>query len=147
MDSEFRYDFRKVLGTQNYSTRESASTHCVLRLNLIKYTFNIAFYTHTHTLAYIKHGIKHPKTLTYIYHTSHIKSSIHLSCILSKQANKYLNYLNRNINMLRSNRHAIAMTRNLQIHQSKIKIIYQANAYSCECMTYLTTPQHLCIDA
>ena len=49
MGSEFIYDFGKVLGTQNYPTRESASTHCVLHLNLIKYTFNIAFYTHTHT--------------------------------------------------------------------------------------------------
>ena len=49
MGSEFKYDFGKVLGTQNCSTRGLASTFCVLRLNLIKGIFDIAFYTHTHT--------------------------------------------------------------------------------------------------
>ena len=59
MGSEFRYDFGKVLGTQNHPTYGSASTHCVLLLNLIKGIFNIAFYTHTHTHT-------HTHTLTYI---------------------------------------------------------------------------------
>ena len=54
MGSEFRYGLRKVLGTQNHLTRELASTYCILCLNPIKGTFNIASkYTHTHTLAYI----------------------------------------------------------------------------------------------
>ena len=42
MGSKFRYDFGKALGTQNRSTYGSASTHCVLRLNLIKGVLNIA---------------------------------------------------------------------------------------------------------
>ena len=46
---EFMYDFGKVLGMQNRPIRGSASTNCVLGLNLIKGIFNIAFYTHTHT--------------------------------------------------------------------------------------------------
>ena len=49
MGSEFRYDFKKVLGTQNRPTSGSASTYHVLRLNLNKDIFNIAFFTHTRT--------------------------------------------------------------------------------------------------
>ena len=49
---EFRYGDEKVLDTQPYLTHESASTHCVLRLNLIKGVLNtciIESHTHTHT--------------------------------------------------------------------------------------------------
>ena len=49
MGSEFIYDFGKVLGTQNYPTRGSASTHYVLCLNPIKGLFNLHLNTHTHT--------------------------------------------------------------------------------------------------
>ena len=42
MGSEFRYNFGKVLGTQNCLTRGLASTYYVLRLNPIKGIFNIA---------------------------------------------------------------------------------------------------------
>ena len=52
MGSELRYDFRKVLGTQNYPTLRLAFSHYVLYLNPIKNTFNIASIL-THTLAYI----------------------------------------------------------------------------------------------
>ena len=38
---EFKYGYGKVLGTQPYLTCWSAFTHCILRLNLIKGTFNI----------------------------------------------------------------------------------------------------------
>jgi len=54
--SKFRYGNEKVLGTQHYPTRESASTHCVLHLNLVKDILNTCItksHTHTHTLAYI----------------------------------------------------------------------------------------------
>ena len=79
MRSKFRYDFRKVLGTQNRPTCGSTFAHYVLRLNLIKDTFNIAFYTHTHTHTQahtslhlsIQHGIS-SQTLAYIYHGNHI---------------------------------------------------------------------------
>lgn len=50
---KFRYGDRKMLDTQPYPTRESTSTFCVLRLNLIKETFNIYHSRLTHTLAYI----------------------------------------------------------------------------------------------
>ena len=73
MDSEFRYDFGKVLSTQNYPTHRSASTHCVLRLNLIKDMFNIASKTHIHTSIHIRiqHGI-YPTLIHSIkpYHSS-----------------------------------------------------------------------------
>ena len=52
MGSELRYSFGKVLSTQNRSTLRLASSHCVLCLNHIKGTFNIASIL-THTLAYI----------------------------------------------------------------------------------------------
>jgi len=58
-----------VLGSQNRSTYGLASTHFFLRLNLIKGTFNIAFYTHTHTS--IQHEIS-SEILTYISHASYI---------------------------------------------------------------------------
>ena len=65
----------------------SASTHFFLRLNLIKGTFNIAFYTHTHTS--IQHEIS-SEILTYISHASYIiiNPSIYLLCISFKAANK-----------------------------------------------------------
>ena len=47
--SEFRYGDEKVLDTQPYLTRRSASTRCILHLNLIKGTFNIVILdSHTH---------------------------------------------------------------------------------------------------
>ena len=49
---KFRYGDGKVLCTQPHPTRGSASTHCVLHLNLIKGIFNIII-LHSHTLAYI----------------------------------------------------------------------------------------------
>ena len=52
MGSKLRYSFRKLLGTQNRPTLRLASSHCVLCLNPIKGTFNIASIL-THTLAYI----------------------------------------------------------------------------------------------
>ena len=70
MGSEFRYGFGKVLGTQNFLTRGSASSHCVLRLNPIKDIFHIVILTLTHTSIHlsIQHETNHPKTLTCIYH-------------------------------------------------------------------------------
>ena len=41
MSLEFRYGDRKVLDIQPCLTCELASSHCVLRLNLIKGSFNI----------------------------------------------------------------------------------------------------------
>ena len=40
--TEFRYNFGKVLDTQNHPTHGPTSIHCVLCLNPIKGTFNIA---------------------------------------------------------------------------------------------------------
>ena len=50
--SKLSYGLRKVLGTQNRPTLRLAFSHCVLCLNPIKGTFNIASIL-THTLAYI----------------------------------------------------------------------------------------------
>ena len=74
--SEFRYR-----NAQSHLTRRSASNHCVLRLNLIKGSFNIVIYTHTHTSIHLVINMASiiPKTLTYIYNAYHI--------ILSKVAN------------------------------------------------------------
>ena len=47
--SEFKYGDEKLLDTQPDLTRRSTSSHCVLRLNPIKGSFNIVIYTHTHT--------------------------------------------------------------------------------------------------
>ena len=44
MGSKFRYGLGKVLGTQNRPSRGLVFTHCVLHLNPIKGTFNIASY-------------------------------------------------------------------------------------------------------
>ena len=52
MDSDLRYGLGKVLETQNRPTLRLVSSHCVLCLNPIKGTFNIASIL-THTLAYI----------------------------------------------------------------------------------------------
>lgn len=52
MGSELRYGLRKVLGIQYHPTLRLASSYCVLCLNPIKGTFNIASIL-THTLAYI----------------------------------------------------------------------------------------------
>ena len=52
MGLELRYNLGKVLGTQNNPTLRLASSHCVLCLNTIKGTFNIASIL-THMLAYI----------------------------------------------------------------------------------------------
>ena len=49
MGSKFRYGDGKVLGTQPHPTHGLASSHCVLRLNLIKGMFNIVSYAHIHT--------------------------------------------------------------------------------------------------
>ena len=48
MGLEFRNGDEKVLGTQPHPIRESASSHYVLRLNLINGSFNIVIYTHIH---------------------------------------------------------------------------------------------------
>ena len=64
MGSKFRYGLGKVLGTQNYPTCGSASIYCVLCLNPIKGTFNMAYkHTHTHT---------HTHTYTHIHAHTHI---------------------------------------------------------------------------
>ena len=57
MCSDFRYKDEKVLGTQPRLTHGSAFTHCVLRLNLIKDTFNIyhSRLTHTHISIHLSH--------------------------------------------------------------------------------------------
>ena len=56
---EFRYEDGKVLNTQPYLTCGLASTHCILRLNPIKSTFNIVILdsnTYLHT-SINQHGI------------------------------------------------------------------------------------------
>ena len=50
---KFRYGDREVLGTQPHPTRGLTSTHCILRLNLIKDIFKIYHSRLTYTLAYI----------------------------------------------------------------------------------------------
>ena len=97
MGLEFRYKDGKVLGTQPHPTYGSSSTHCVLCLNLIKDILNIVFYTHIHTNIHLT--INMASIIPKPQHTSimatHIKPSIHLSCISyysiqdSKQKKKY----------------------------------------------------------
>jgi len=48
-----------MLGTQPHPTCGLTSSHYILHLNLIKGSFNIVIYTHTHTLTYIYHGNSH----------------------------------------------------------------------------------------
>ena len=89
MSSEFRYDFRKVLGTQNRLTHGLPSTHCFLRLNLIKEMFNIVFYTHTHTNMHLTINMASniPKPNIHLSYLS-TKPSIHLSWCLFQGNNK-----------------------------------------------------------
>ena len=74
MCPEFRYGDEKMLGTQSHPTCDSTSIHYVLRLNLIKDTFNIYHSRLTHILAHIQQTTWH-----------HIIPNpiIHLSCISS----------------------------------------------------------------
>ena len=130
--SEFRYGDEKVLDTQPYLTRRSASTHCILHLNLIKGTFNIVIldsHTHQHTSSN-QHSIVDPKPqhtsimhlitsqiLTYAYHTSH-----HIIYKGIKQTNIY-HIQGRNISILRSNKHIIiSNAKHLQISFISIKV-------------------------
>ena len=77
-----------MLVTQLHSTRGSASTYCVLCLNLIKDLSNIVIHTHTHTSIHLAINMTfHPKnpiihlswqltsSLADIYHAYHIISS------------------------------------------------------------------------
>ena len=143
---EFRYGDGKVLGTQPHPSHGSASTHCVLRLNLIKSTFNIYHYrfthTHTHTHQYTfskQCGIISSQTLAYIYHTSHSKEETQIQ----QQSNKYIImskawHINLCIHIHQHSHH---------IHQDKTRSYPQTNACSCECMPYLSASQHLYINA
>ena len=141
--SEFRYGFRKVLGNQNYPTYGLPSTHCILCLNLIKGTFNIVFYTFTHASIHLVINIEfHSKTLTYIYHAlilSHPRQEANHGRI-KELLESIKNIKNTNIPI-----------QTLISYPSTLnKIISQSNAYTYECMsyvTYLTTSQHLCINA
>ena len=89
ISSEFRYDFKKVLGTQNRLTHGLPSTHCFLRLNLIKEIFNIVFYTHTHTNMHLTINMASniPKPNIHLSYLS-TKPSIHLSWRLFQGNNK-----------------------------------------------------------
>ena len=130
MSSEFRYDFKKVLGTQNRLTHGLPSTHCFLRFNLIKEMFNIVFYTHTHTNMHLTINMASniPKPNIHLSYLS-TKPSIHLSWHLIQGNNK---------------------SRQKYAWQNMFILIikYIPNACSCECMTYLPyliASQHLCI--
>ena len=140
MGSKFRYDFRKVL----------ASTHCVLRLNLIKAHSTLhSILTHTHTSIHlsIQRDIS-SQTLKYLYHASHIiiNPSIHLSCISFREQTNDGRIKESLESMKNTNIFLAHMS-----HSSNLnKIISQLNACTCEYMTYptyLTTSQHLCINA
>ena len=145
MSLEFRYGLEKVLGTQNYPTHWSASTHCVLHLNSIKSTFDIASshtYTHTSIHLSIQHGISsqdltfiyyaHQPTLAYVYHD--------ISC-----------YLIQGSKQIMAERQAWQQSINHHIYsklldmKSSIKQTYK-NASPYQCITYLTyfaASQHL----
>ena len=88
MSSEFRCEDEKVIGTQPHPTHGSTSSHCVLRLNLIKDSFNIVIYIHTYTIIHLVISMASiiPKpnihlscqlisNRAYIYHAYHIISS------------------------------------------------------------------------
>ena len=136
-----------MLGTQPHSTCRSTSTHCILRLNLVKGKFNIVILdSHTHTSIHLskQNGISSPNP------------SIHLSCNSyhhiqgNNQTNmSYPKRKHRHVKIKQTSYHILSksFTNIIHVHQGKIKIISQTNACSCKCMTYLTTPQHLCIDA
>ena len=95
---------------------------------------------HPQTLTYIYHAY-HISNLAYIYHASHIKS------YPRQQTNEH-------ISSRQEHRHGIkqACDRCLSIQPSMFILIIKVTPYACpyECMTYftyLTTPQHLCINA
>ena len=145
--------FGKVLGTQDHLIHRSASTHCVLHLNLVKGTFNIAILdSHTHTNIHLanKHGIFIPNPnihlscisyyiLAYIYHTQHYITSNAETC-------KY---------QIKVEKQAWQDQNNMFTYSQQTQIAYltsypsypQLNACTCECITYLTPPQYLCINA
>ena len=138
-------------------THGSTSTHCVLRLNLIKSIFNIYHSRLTHTLAYIQQTTWH-----------HLipNPSIHLSCISSYLKPQHTSIIHGIISYPRlkhrhgSNQISIYHIQGIayilahhvhqnshHFHQGKTRSYPQKNACSCECMPYLTTSQHLCINA
>ena len=87
------------------------------------------------------------------------KPNIHLSCKSyyhiqgSNQTNmSYPKQKHRHVKIKQTSYHiqGKAFKNIIHVHQGKIKIISQTNACSCECityLTYLTVPQHLCINA
>ena len=140
----------------------SASSHCVLRLNLIKGSFNIVIYTppppphtHQHTSSN-QHSINHPKTLTYIYHgnsyqTQHT-SIMHIISFLPRQPTNKISQGYKyghgskvlKPNITQTSKHSIQESKNIFI------VFIIQNACSCKYMTYptyLTASQHLCINA
>ena len=54
MSSELRYDYGKVLGTQNHPTLRLASSHCVLQPNPIKGMSNIVYLNHARASIHLK---------------------------------------------------------------------------------------------
>ena len=145
---EFRCRDGKVLGTQPHLTHRSASTQCVLRLNLIKDILNIVIlnsHTHQHT-SRNQHGIFIPNP------------SIHKSWHRNKHKPRAKTSWQIQTSMLFKQKHSReTLTSSIsQTYKHSIKALNKCahhvshpNACSCECMpylTYLTTPQHLYIN-
>ena len=81
--------FGKVLGTHDCPTLGSASTHCVLRLNLIKGMFNIVSIL-THTLTCIQQSNMAFSSQNPSIHLSHhSQGSKHTHIIISRQKHRH----------------------------------------------------------
>ena len=130
---EFSYGDGKVLSIQPHPTCGSASTSCVLCLNLIKGTFNIVILD-SHTLAYIQQSTWHfhLQTPTYIYHAYHISNltyiyhASHIKPYLRQQTNEH-------ISSRQEHRHGMkqACDRYLNIQPSMFILIIKVNLNAC----------------
>ena len=139
LEYEFRvrYGDGKMLGTQPHKTSRSASSHCVLCLNLIKGSFNIVICTHAHTsiLLAINMASIIPKTLT--HGNSHQAQHTSIMHIISSHPRQQITryHKSRNIDMATSKRHVIAFQTSSTHHPTKhvqLIIKYISNACSCE---------------
>ena len=118
---EFRYGDGRVLGTQPYSTCGSASTHCVLCLNLIKGIFTTCILdSHTHTNIHLSNMAFSSQTLAYIYHTSHyIISKVEIQTWQqSNMGYRHLNIKNSSFNQACLHLSLKAYSKQMHVHMN-----------------------------
>ena len=152
MGSEFKYSLGRCQAPRIAQLMGQLPLIVSYVLILLKAYSILSFQTHTHANIHLgnKHDIS-SQTLTYIYHASHVTSqhtSINIASITSK-ADICIYQIKAKTQAWQDQNNMFTYSQQTQIaHLIHIISSYpQLDACSCECMTYLTPPQHLCMDA